>query len=106
MEGLVHVTSLENDYYEFDAPMHQLVGARSGKVYQLAAPLRVRVVDVDMEQRRIDFEPVEPKVQSRGKRARGKVPDQRNRRRSAADPAKERGRSGRTATSARRRRPS
>jgi ribonuclease R len=81
VEGLVHVTSLENDYYEYDAPKHRLVGTRSKKVYQLAAPLRVRVVDVDMEQRRIDFEPVEPKAQSRGKRARGKVPDQRGRRR-------------------------
>jgi ribonuclease R len=90
VEGLVHVTSLENDYYELDAPRHRLVGARSKKVYQLAAPLRVRVVDVDMEQRRIDFEPVEPKVKARGKRARGKVPDQRGRRQRAASRAKER----------------
>jgi ribonuclease R len=74
VEGLVHVTSLENDYYELDAPSHRLVGARSKKVYQLAAPLRVSVVNVDMEQRRIDFEPVEPKTRSRAKRARGKVP--------------------------------
>jgi ribonuclease R len=66
VEGLVHVTSLENDYYEFDAPRHRLVGARTRKVYQLAAPLRVRVVKVDMEQRRIDFEPVEPRGRSRG----------------------------------------
>jgi len=90
VEGLVHVTSLENDYYELDAPRHRLVGARSKKVYQLAAPLRVRVVDVDMEQRRIDFEPVEPKVKSRAKRARGKVPDQRGRRKRTANRAKER----------------
>ena len=62
VEGLVHVTSLENDYYELDAPRHRLVGARTNKIYQLAAPLRVKVVDVDMEQRRIDFEPVEPKA--------------------------------------------
>jgi len=72
VEGLVHVTSLENDYYEFDAPRHQLLGARTKKVYQLAAPLRVRVVNVDMEQRRIDFEPVEPKRRSRAKPGRGK----------------------------------
>jgi ribonuclease R len=90
VEGFVHVTSLENDYYELDAPRHRLVGARSKKVYQLAAPLRVRVVDVDMEQRQIDFEPVEPKVKSRGKRARGKVPDQRGRRQRAANRATER----------------
>ena len=80
VEGLVHVTSLENDYYELDAPNHRLMGARSKKIYQLAAPLRVRVVNVDMEQRRIDFEPVEPKARSRAKPARGKVPDKKARR--------------------------
>ena len=80
VDGLVHVTSLENDYYELDVPRHRLVGARSKKVFQLAMPLRVRVVNVDMEQRRIDFEPVGPKVQSQAKRARGTVPDKRARR--------------------------
>ena len=88
VEGLVHVTSLENDYYEFDARRHRLVGDRTKKIYQLSAPLRVRVVQVDMEQRRIDFGPVEPKVHSRGKRARGKVPDRRGPRRRPANRAK------------------
>ncbi len=77
VEGLVHVTSLENDYYEFDAPRHRLVGTRTNKIYQLAAPLRVEVVNVDMEQRRIDFEPAEPnapKGRPRGKPARGAKP--------------------------------
>jgi ribonuclease R len=75
IEGLVHVTSLENDYYELDAPGHRLVGARTRKTYQLAAPLRVRVAAVDMEQRRIDFEPVEPKPRSRRRRRRAKPAD-------------------------------
>ncbi len=79
VEGLVHVTSLENDYYELDAPRHRLVGARSKKIYQLASPLRIRVVDVDMEQRRIDFEPVESKVRPRAKRTPGKVPNRKAR---------------------------
>ncbi len=79
VEGLVHVTALENDYYEHDAPRQRLVGARSKKVFQLAAPLRVRVVAVDMEQRRIDFEPVVPKARSRGKRPSGKVAEKRPR---------------------------
>ncbi len=70
VEGLVHVTALENDYYELDAPGHRLVGARSKQVYQLAAPLRVRVVRVDMEQRRIDFEPADRTTRSRPGRPR------------------------------------
>jgi ribonuclease R len=89
VEGLVHVTSLQNDYYELDAPRHSLVGAQSRKVYQLAATLRVRVVNVDMEQRRIDFEPVEPKARSRGKRAHRQGPSGRARgRRQARRPKK------------------
>jgi ribonuclease R len=91
VEGLVHVTSLENDYYEFDAPRHRLVGSRTKKVFQLAAPLRVRVVDVDMEQRRIDFEPVEPKNRSQAKRAPGRMPDRRPRGRPRAPRPKKRG---------------
>ena len=89
VDGLVHVTSLENDYYEFDAPRHRLVGARSKKIYQLSTPLRVRVVAVDMEQRRIDFEPVQPKVRSPAKRPRGKGPRKKARgRRQATRPKK------------------
>ena len=76
VEGLVHVTSLENDYYEFDASKHRLVGTRSKRIYQLAAPLRVRVVKVDMEQRRIDFEPVVPKAQRRNRRAAATAPSE------------------------------
>jgi ribonuclease R len=77
VEGLVHVTALENDYYEFDASKHRLVGTRSKQIYQLAAPLRVRVVKVDMEQRRIDFEPVVPKARRRSKRAAVKTPSEK-----------------------------
>lgn len=77
VEGLVHVTSLENDYYEFDASKHRLVGTRGKQIYQLAAPLRVRVVNVDMEQRRIDFEPVVPKARRRSKRAAVKTPSEK-----------------------------
>jgi ribonuclease R len=90
VEGLVHVTSLENDYYDHDAPRHRLVGARTRKVYQLAAPLRVRVTKVDMEQRRIDFEPVEPKLRSQRKRDRDKGPDKPARGRRSADGRKQR----------------
>jgi ribonuclease R len=84
VEGLVHVTSLDNDYYEFDARAHRLVGTRTKKIYQLAAPLRVRVAAVDMEQRRIDFEPIaptKPKGGSRAKTPRPKAPNKNSRKR-------------------------
>jgi ribonuclease R len=55
IDGLVHVTSLANDYYHFDSGSLQLVGERTGKKYRLGDSMRVKVQRVDMETRRIDF---------------------------------------------------
>lgn len=62
VEGLVHVTALKNDYYTFDAVKHRLVGARGGHVYRLGDPMTVLVARVDLDERKIDFEPVEEEV--------------------------------------------
>ncbi len=59
VEGLVHITSLRNDYYAFDATKHRLVGERSGQVYRLGDKMTVMVARVDLDERKIDFEPVE-----------------------------------------------
>lgn len=56
VEGLVHVTSLQRDYYIFDELKHRLVGERSGQVYRLGDSMRVMVTRVDMDERKIDFE--------------------------------------------------
>ena len=61
-EGLVHVTSLKNDYYRFDAVKHRLVGERGGQVYRLGDKMTVLVARVDLEERKIDFEPAEQDV--------------------------------------------
>ena len=58
-DGLVHVTSLANDYYKFDAGSQRLVGERSGHTYSLGEEMRVRVHKVDMDARKIDFRPVQ-----------------------------------------------
>ena len=55
IDGLLHVTSLENDYYRFDPGRLALVGERTGKRYSLGDRLRVVVARVDLESRRIDF---------------------------------------------------
>jgi ribonuclease R len=55
IDGLVHVTSLSNDYYNFEQSEMSLVGERSGKRYGLGDRLRVTVGRVDMESKRIDF---------------------------------------------------
>ena len=55
VDGLVHITSLDNDYYHFDPIHHRLSGERSGMVYRLTDRVRVRVARVDLDERRIDF---------------------------------------------------
>jgi ribonuclease R len=74
VEGLVHVTSLRNDYYQFDPVGHRLHGERSGQVYRLGDGLRVRVARVDLDERKIDFEPLESerggKTERRSQRSR------------------------------------
>ncbi len=55
VEGLVHVSELGNDYFEFDAARHAMIGSRSGRSYRLADRVRVRVARVDLETSRIDF---------------------------------------------------
>jgi ribonuclease R len=61
VDGLVHVTSLENDYYHFEPATQRLVGERSGKAFRLGDSMRVRVQRVDMDTRRIDFRPSDSK---------------------------------------------
>jgi ribonuclease R len=59
VEGLVHVTSLKNDYYTFDSVKHRLIGARSGQIYRLGDKMTILVARVDLDERKIDFEPAE-----------------------------------------------
>ncbi|MFW5426537.1 MAG: ribonuclease R [Methylophagaceae bacterium] len=58
IEGLVHVTSLKNDYYQFDSGAHRLTGERSGKSYRLGDKIQVKVVRVDLDEKKIDLEQV------------------------------------------------
>jgi len=58
VEGLVHVTSLKNDYYTFDSAKHRLVGERRGISYRLGDKMKVLVARVDLNERKIDFEPI------------------------------------------------
>ncbi len=57
--GLVHVSQLRNDYYHFESKYHRLRGERTGRMYRLSDRMAVKVVRVDLDERKIDFEPVE-----------------------------------------------
>jgi len=58
VEGLVHVTSLGRDYYEYNPSRHALTGKRGGEVYRIGDRLKVRLKSVVVERRYIDFEVV------------------------------------------------
>lgn len=66
VEGLIHITNLPHDYYHFESAHHRLIGERSGQVYRLGDSLRVRVVRVDLDDRKVDFELVEVKSSGKG----------------------------------------
>lgn len=55
VDGLVHITALDNDYYHYDPVGHRLSGERTGKVIRLGDPLRIRVAKVNLDDRKIDF---------------------------------------------------
>ncbi len=55
VDGLVHITALENDYYHFDPVGHRLNGERSGKIYRLGDTIRIQVAAVNLDDKKIDF---------------------------------------------------
>jgi len=59
VSGLVHISNLPGDYYHFDAAHQELVGKHTGRRFQIADPVRVQVVRVDVQERKVDFELVD-----------------------------------------------
>ncbi|MEK7314202.1 MAG: ribonuclease R [Deltaproteobacteria bacterium] len=56
VEGLVHVTSLKDDYYVFTEKKHMLVGEKTKRKFQVGMEVTVKIVKVDIEKRRLDME--------------------------------------------------
>lgn len=55
VEGLAHISTLPEDYYQFDALTHSLEGDRTGRRFRLGDPVKVQVARVDLDQQQIDF---------------------------------------------------
>jgi len=55
VQGLVHVSSMTDDYYAFDEKAHRLKGESTGQVYRLGDRVEVQVARADLERRQIDF---------------------------------------------------
>jgi ribonuclease R len=56
VEGLVHVSHLKSDYYEYDSISQRLIGSRSGIRFSLGDAVRIKVAGVDLDNRKMDFE--------------------------------------------------
>lgn len=56
IEGLVHVTNMKDDHYDYMEEQYELVGSHTRNVYKLGQKVRVKVMGVDRLQRTIDFE--------------------------------------------------
>jgi ribonuclease R len=54
-EGLVHISSLADDYYQYDRASHTLSGRRPGNTFRLGDVVRVAVAHVDVDRRELDF---------------------------------------------------
>jgi len=65
VDGLVHVSSLGADYFSRDRSGFRIVGARSGRTFRLGDNLRVRLVNVVIDERKIDFELAEARGEQR-----------------------------------------
>ena len=59
VEGLVHISSLPADYYHFDPVSHSLSGEKSGRKYFLGDRLKIEVLGVNVDERKIDFDYIE-----------------------------------------------
>lgn len=90
VEGLVHITALKNDYYQFDPVRHQLRGERNGMVYHLGDVVRVKVVRVDLDDRKIDL----VMLDSAGNAPEGGNPPNRSAKRTAKDKPSKKGGGG------------
>ena len=65
IEGMVPLRDIRSDFYEFDADHYRLVGRRSGIVYNLGDPVRIRVKKTNLEQKLLDYELIETGLEDR-----------------------------------------
>jgi ribonuclease R len=55
VDGLVHLTSLHDDYYQYDEDAHRLTGEHTARTFRLGDRIEVEVRHVDLLRRRVDF---------------------------------------------------
>jgi ribonuclease R len=101
VEGMVHVSTMADDYYRFIERAHVLKGENRGRVYRLGDKVRVQVIRVDLERRLIDLglseilDLVAENERNRGPRRSKATPRKTPRRAEKPTPVRKSGRPGR-----------
>ncbi len=72
VEGLVHITALDNDYYHFDPAKHRLTGERTNTTYQLSDSIQIKVMRVSLDEKKVDFELADADAKSNTRKNLGK----------------------------------
>ena len=67
-EGLVHISTLPDDYYYFEQASHSLIGQRTKRQYRLGDKVKVKVVHVDLQRRQLDLRVLEKKAPEKRRR--------------------------------------
>lgn len=98
VEGLVHVSTLDSDFYQYDAQKHRLVGERTGTRYGLGDSVMVQVANINLDDRKIDLSLVSAEPRAKAKRrlknAKGGAKGQAETRRSKKNDASKEKKSG------------
>ena len=58
VEGLIHISNMKDDFYEFDEKSLSMHGRGTGKIFKVGQPIKVKLIRADVEHRQIDFERV------------------------------------------------
>ncbi len=87
VEGLVHISTLGEDYYHFDSQHYRIVGEKNRETFQLGDGIRVRLVQVNLDERKIEFERVIEEKAARIPRKRRRTPRTREKGKSEGDVA-------------------
>ncbi|MBY0523829.1 MAG: ribonuclease R [Gemmataceae bacterium] len=74
VEGMVHISTLTDDYYYFDEKTHSLIGRRSKRRYRLGDKVKAKVVRVDLQRRQLDFRVVEERIPQKNPKGPKKPP--------------------------------
>ena len=77
-QGMIHVSQLRDDFFDFNPMRMELKARRSGESYNIGTPVKVVIAKVDVERRLLDFFPVRPEAEQAKKsiRASGRSPSQ------------------------------